>query len=169
MGFCLLGVAGPPPRTWGWIRPPQKAGLDWVRGRSYRACLHTPPFPFFSMPLFLPCSLLLPFSIFLFFLWVFIAFVGFPPLPTAFGGMFCSRSLSNSSSLFSGRLCCHQLSSVGIRMGLCWCLNCGSPKLDLVSSVYFSLPRAPPASSLVHHLSPAVLRDHVVLSHATAV
>jgi hypothetical protein len=29
MGFGLLGVAGPPLRTWGWIRPPQKADLGW--------------------------------------------------------------------------------------------------------------------------------------------
>jgi hypothetical protein len=130
--------------------------------------------PYSSLPFFFhafvpPLLLASSFFYFSFFLLVFIAFVGFPPLPAAFGGMFCSGSLSNSSSLFFGHLCCHQPSSVGICMGLCWCLNCGSPKPDLVSSIYFSLPRAPPASSLVHHLSPAVLRDHVVLSHATAV
>jgi hypothetical protein len=40
MGFGLLGVAGPPLRAWGWIRPPPTAGLGvvepppWPKGWS---------------------------------------------------------------------------------------------------------------------------------------
>jgi hypothetical protein len=48
MGFGLLGVAGPPPRAWGWIRPPH----FWPRG-----WLEPPPPPplffFFNIFLFL--------------------------------------------------------------------------------------------------------------------
>jgi hypothetical protein len=52
-GFGILGVAGPPPRAWGWLQPPPTTGRWWLKpplgpwGWSGHPQNPKPIFPFF--------------------------------------------------------------------------------------------------------------------------
>jgi hypothetical protein len=69
----FTGLAGPPPRTRGWIRPPQKAGLGWTN-------LPPGPWGWFGHPQKAKTH----FSFFFFFF--FLGFWGWPDHPLGHGG-----------------------------------------------------------------------------------